>query len=59
MLRPMAEQGRRTGTGARMVRRLVERRELPHYRISGRIFVSDDDMDSYLESHRVDSPDTG
>jgi hypothetical protein len=40
------------------MRNLVLRRELPAYRIMGRIIVSRDDADAYLERARTVRPET-
>jgi hypothetical protein len=37
------------------VRRMVQRGEIEHYRIRGRIYLEPDAWERYLEAHRVDA----
>ncbi len=43
------------GVSVFMVRALIRRRELPHYRVGRRIVLDPDDLERYLRQHRVEA----
>ena len=43
------------GISVFMVRALIRRRELPHYRVGRRIVLDPDDLERFLRQHRVEA----
>jgi excisionase family DNA binding protein len=50
----LREAGERSGLGERFIRRLVQERRIPSYKIGGKRRVAQEDLDSFIEECRTE-----
>ena len=51
----LREAGERSGLGERFIRRLVQERRIPSYKIGGKRRIAEEDLDKYIEQCRTEA----